>query len=121
MANGETVAETEQFSKLCKASKSLARMSDERKHRRLLFDFMHLYRLNCRRIEWHPDCVRTNPRQTDAANEFDRSQAMMEFRWVVFLVLWTILIGPVLDFTQHTKSSAHPHRAKTVQTSKVAR
>jgi len=46
--------------------------------------------------------------------------AMMEFRWVVFLVLWTLLIGPVLDFTQHT-NSAQPPRAKTVQTTKTSR
>jgi hypothetical protein len=45
---------------------------------------------------------------------------MMEFRWVVFLVLWTLLIGPVLDFTQHT-NSAQPPRAKQSQTSKLAR
>jgi hypothetical protein len=25
---------------------------------------------------------------------------MIEFRWVVFLALWTLLIGPVCDFTQ---------------------
>jgi hypothetical protein len=25
---------------------------------------------------------------------------MIEFRWMVFLTLWTLLIGPVMDFTQ---------------------
>ncbi len=37
----------------------------------------------------------------------------MEFRWVVFLTLWTLLIGPVFDWTHSTPSSAHS-RAKTV-------
>jgi hypothetical protein len=25
---------------------------------------------------------------------------MIEFRWIVLLTLWTLLIGPILDFTQ---------------------
>jgi len=25
---------------------------------------------------------------------------MLEFRWIVLLTLWTLLIGPILDFTQ---------------------
>lgn len=25
---------------------------------------------------------------------------MIEFRWVVLLALWTLLIGPIVDFTQ---------------------
>jgi hypothetical protein len=34
----------------------------------------------------------------------------MEFRWVVFLTLWTMLIGPVLDFTQNAPTG---HAART--------
>ena len=30
---------------------------------------------------------------------------MIEFRWVVFLTLWTLLIGPVFDFTQSAQSA----------------
>jgi hypothetical protein len=26
--------------------------------------------------------------------------AMIEFRWIVVLTLWTLLIGPILDLTQ---------------------
>jgi hypothetical protein len=37
---------------------------------------------------------------------------MMEFRWVIVLALWTLLIGPVLDFTQSTSNSPTA-RAKT--------
>lgn len=48
----------------------------------------------------------------------EEGQTMMEFRWVVFLVLWTLLIGPVLDFTQHTNSAQLP-RAKQIQSTKV--
>ncbi len=38
----------------------------------------------------------------------------MEFRWVIFLTLWTLLIGPVLDFTQSSAPSASVSRAKAV-------
>jgi len=31
--------------------------------------------------------------------------AMIEFRWVVFLALWTLLIGPVVDFTQNAPTA----------------
>jgi hypothetical protein len=34
----------------------------------------------------------------------------MEFRWVILLTFWTLLIGPVLDFTQSAPTTA---RAKT--------
>jgi hypothetical protein len=37
----------------------------------------------------------------------------MEFRWVILLTLWTLLIGPVLDFTQNARTEPHP-RGKTV-------
>ena len=37
---------------------------------------------------------------------------MMEFRWVIVLALWTLLIGPVLDFTQSNPSTSTA-RAKT--------
>lgn len=35
----------------------------------------------------------------------------MEFRWVVVLTLWTLLIGPILDFT-HSTPTAHATRVK---------
>jgi hypothetical protein len=35
----------------------------------------------------------------------------MEFRWVILLTLWTLLIGPVLDFTQSAQTQV-PLRAK---------
>jgi len=38
--------------------------------------------------------------------------AMIEFRWVVFLTLWTLLIGPILNFGQRAPTAQHP-RAKT--------
>jgi len=38
---------------------------------------------------------------------------MIEFRWVVFLTLWTLLIGPVLDFSQSSPNAQQP-RAKSV-------
>ena len=37
---------------------------------------------------------------------------MIEFRWVVFLTLWTLLVGPVMDFT-HTSTTAQPNANKT--------
>jgi len=37
---------------------------------------------------------------------------MIEFRWVVFLTLWTLLIGPILNFGQRAPTAQHP-RAKT--------
>jgi hypothetical protein len=39
----------------------------------------------------------------------DRS--MIEFRWMAMLALWTILIGPVLDFA-HKSQPAPQARAK---------
>jgi hypothetical protein len=45
---------------------------------------------------------------------------MIEFRWVVILTLWTLLIGPILDFTQSTPT-AHATRAKTSQVKAKAR
>ncbi|MBI2806982.1 MAG: hypothetical protein HYX68_18530 [Planctomycetes bacterium] len=36
---------------------------------------------------------------------------MIEFRWVVVLTLWTMLIGPILDFTKSTPT-AQATRAK---------
>lgn len=36
----------------------------------------------------------------------------MEFRWVILLTLWTLLIGPVLDFTQSAPTQT-PQRGKT--------
>jgi hypothetical protein len=43
---------------------------------------------------------------------------MIEFRWVVILTLWTLLIGPVFDFTQ-SAPSAPSARAKNVPPAKV--
>ena len=34
---------------------------------------------------------------------------MIEFRWVVFLALWTLLIGPVVDFTQTAPTAQQDH------------
>ena len=36
---------------------------------------------------------------------------MIEFRWVVVLTLWTLLIGPIMDFTPNAPT-AHATRAK---------
>lgn len=45
---------------------------------------------------------------------------MIEFRWVVVLTLWTLLIGPILDFTQSTPT-AHATRSKTATIKAKAR
>jgi hypothetical protein len=37
----------------------------------------------------------------------------MEFRWVILLTLWTLMIGPVFDWTHPARSSTHT-RAKTI-------
>jgi hypothetical protein len=42
---------------------------------------------------------------------------MIEFRWLVLLTLWTLFIGPILDFT-HGTPTAHATRAKTTPISK---
>jgi hypothetical protein len=41
-----------------------------------------------------------------------KDSAMIEFRWIVVLTLWTLLIGPILDFTQSTPT-VQATRAKT--------
>jgi hypothetical protein len=39
----------------------------------------------------------------------------MEFRWVIALTLWTLLIGPVFDCSHGPPTDARHHlRAKTV-------
>jgi hypothetical protein len=39
----------------------------------------------------------------------------MEFRWVILLTLWTLMIGPVFDCSQSPPTDAkHRLRAKTV-------
>jgi hypothetical protein len=43
---------------------------------------------------------------------------MIEFRWVVFLTLWTLLIGPILDFAPSAPSS-QTARAKSVSQAKT--
>ena len=47
-----------------------------------------------------------------------KESAMIEFRWVVFLTLWTLLIGPIVDFTQ-SGPSVEATRAKTDSASKT--
>lgn len=42
---------------------------------------------------------------------------MIEFRWIICLTLWTLLIGPVLDFS-HNAPKAQQVRTKTSQNSK---
>lgn len=42
---------------------------------------------------------------------FAKGIQLMEFRWVVVLTLWTLLIGPILDFT-HSTPTAHATRVK---------
>jgi hypothetical protein len=37
---------------------------------------------------------------------------MIEFRWIAFLALWTMMIGPVLDFAQKSPP-AQQARAKS--------
>lgn len=49
-----------------------------------------------------------------------RKHGMMEFRWVVLLTLWTLLIGPIVDFTR-TSPTAQATRAKAVAPVKANR
>ena len=49
------------------------------------------------------------------AEHWTKEAAMIEFRWVVVLALWTLLIGPVLDFTQPAPTA----RAKPAPTVKM--
>ena len=46
---------------------------------------------------------------------------MIEFRWIVFLTLWTLLIGPVLDFTQSSPTAQQPRAKSVASKSKSAR
>jgi hypothetical protein len=63
----------------------------------------------------HADCMQ----ETVLARCTGRTT--MDFRWVILLTLWTLLIGPVLDFTQSAPTEA-PQRAKTANAkSKSAR
>jgi hypothetical protein len=34
-----------------------------------------------------------------------KDSAMIEFRWVVILALWTLLIGPVVDLKRHSPTA----------------
>ena len=43
---------------------------------------------------------------------------MMEFRWVVLLTLWTLLIGPVLDLAQNG-SNVQAKRTKAAPVAKT--
>ena len=42
---------------------------------------------------------------------------MLEFRWIVLLTFWTLLIGPILDFTQSapTAQSTRSKAARVVK------
>jgi hypothetical protein len=42
---------------------------------------------------------------------------MIEFRWIVLLALWTLLIGPVLDFSRNAEPrlKAIPVKTKIVR------
>ena len=62
---------------------------------------------------WHEGCVRSKC-QSGRAQKV--RLAVIEFRWVVFLVLWTLLIGPVLNLAKQTPSS-QTLRAKTATVS----
>jgi hypothetical protein len=46
--------------------------------------------------------------------------AMIEFRWVVFLALWTLMIGPVFDFTQNAPTAQQDHAKVAPATKKAA-
>ena len=47
--------------------------------------------------------------------------AMIEFRWVIFLALWTLLIGPVIDFTQNAPTAQQDLNKAAPVTKAVAR
>lgn len=42
----------------------------------------------------------------------------MEFRWVAFITLWTMLVGPIMDMSPGPR--ADPHRAPARLQSKTA-
>ena len=44
---------------------------------------------------------------------------MIEFRWVVFLTLWTLLIGPVIDLSQNAPTAPHARSKTAVAKSKT--
>lgn len=46
---------------------------------------------------------------------------MIEFRWIVILTLWTLLIGPVLDFSQRGAPIDQPTLKANSPTKKNAR
>jgi hypothetical protein len=48
-------------------------------------------------------------------------RAMIEFRWVVFLACWTLLIGPVVDFTQTAPTAQQELNKSTPAKRAVAR
>jgi hypothetical protein len=47
-----------------------------------------------------------------------RRAVAMEFRWVAFITLWTMLIGPIMDMSVGS-SRANPNRAPARLQSKV--
>jgi hypothetical protein len=59
---------------------------------------------------WHDDCS-VNLQATMLPPFTTKESAMIEFRWVALLTLWTMLIGPILDFTQNAPT-AQATRAK---------
>jgi hypothetical protein len=46
---------------------------------------------------------------------------MIEFRWVVFLALWTLLIGPVFDLAQNAPTAQQDRIKVAPVTKKAAR
>ena len=58
-------------------------------------------------------------KETHAFRAFTpKDSTMIEFRWVVLLTMWTLLIGPILDFTQSTPT-VQATRAKTASPTKT--
>jgi hypothetical protein len=66
---------------------------------------------------WHADCK--TKKEAIALRAFTpKDSTMIEFRWVVLLTMWTLLIGPILDFTQSTPT-VQATRAKTTPVAKT--
>lgn len=38
---------------------------------------------------------------------------MVELRWVIFLALWTLFIGPILDFAPRSSANRAPAKPAT--------
>ena len=59
----------------------------------------------------HGDCT--------ALMRLVKDAAMIEFRWVVFLTLWTLLIGPIFDLAPTPSSPGPRAKAAAVKTVKA--